>query len=121
ALPNPKGVRDFTVNPDLKPFIHADSTFGTYYINMNLAMPPFDDIHVRKAMNNAVDKLGLQRLAGGAILGDIATHAIPNSMLPNLKSYVPYGNADGSPDLTKAKAEMAQSKYDTNHDGVCDA
>ena len=121
ALPNPKGIRDFTVNAELKPFIHSDSTFGTYYINMNLAMPPFDDIHVRKAMNWAVDKSGLQRLAGGAILGDIATHAIPNSMLPGLKDYVPYGSADGAPDPAKAKAEMAQSKYDTNKDGVCDA
>src|SRR5438128_5157871 len=121
ALPNPKGIRDYAVNADLKPFIHADPTFGTYYINMNLAMPPFDDIHVRKAMNLAVDKAGLLQLAGGKILGDVATHIIPNSMLPGLKDYVPYGNADGSPDPTKAKAEMAQSKYDTNHDGVCDA
>jgi peptide/nickel transport system substrate-binding protein len=120
ALPNPKGIRDFSTNPDLKDFIHADSTFGTYYINMNLAMPPFDDIHVRKALNSAVDKKGLQQLAGGPILGDIATHAIPNSMLPGLASYAPYGKADGTPDLEAAKAEMAQSKYDTDHDGVCD-
>jgi peptide/nickel transport system substrate-binding protein len=121
ALPNPKGIRDFSTNPDLKDFIHADPTFGTYYINMNLAVPPFDDIHVRKAMNSAVDKAGLLQLAGGPVLGDIATHNIPNAMLPGLSSYVPYGNADGSPNLDAAKAEMAQSKYDTNHDGVCDA
>ena len=121
ALPNPKGIRDYGTKADLKPFIHADPTFGTYYINMNTGIPPFDDIHVRKAMNWAVDKAGLLQLAGGKILGDIATHTIPNSMLPGLKDYVPYGSADGSPNLDKAKAEMAQSKYDTNHDGVCDA
>ena len=121
ALPNPKGIRDYGTNPDLKDFIHSDSTFGTYYINMNLAVPPFDDVHVRKAMNSAVDKAGLLQLAGGPILGEIASHNIPNSMLPGLKDYVPYGHADGSPDLEAAKAEMAQSKYDTNHDGVCDA
>jgi len=121
ALPNPKGIRDYAINADLKPFIHADPTFGTYYINMNMAVPPFDDIHVRKAMNWAVDKAGLLRLAGGKILGDVATHTIPNSMLPGLKDYVPYGSASGAPDAAKAKAEMAQSMYDTNHDGVCDA
>jgi len=88
---------------------------------MNMAVPPFDDIHVRKAMNWAVDKAGLLRLAGGKILGDVATHTIPNSMLPGLKDYVPYGSASGAPDAAKAKAEMAQSMYDTNHDGVCDA
>jgi peptide/nickel transport system substrate-binding protein len=121
ALPNPKGIRDYSTNPDLKDFIHSDSTFGTYYVSMNLGIPPFDDIHVRKALNSAVDRKGLQQLAGGPILGDIATHAIPNSMVPGLASYVPYGNADGTPNLEAAKAEMAQSKYDTNHDGVCDA
>jgi peptide/nickel transport system substrate-binding protein len=121
ALPNPKGIRDFATNPDLKGLMHSDPTFGTYYINMNLAIPPFDDIHVRKAMNDTVDKAGLLQLAGGSILGEFASHAIPNSMLPGLKDYVPYGNADGSPDLEAAKAEMAQSKYDTNHDGMCDA
>jgi peptide/nickel transport system substrate-binding protein len=121
ALPNPKGIRDFSTNPELKGFMHADPTFGTYYINMNLGISPFDDIHVRKAMSEAVDKAGLLQLAGGSILGEIGTHTIPNSMLPGLKDYVPYGNADGSPDPEAAKAEMAQSKYDTNHDGVCDA
>src|SRR5438093_7570650 len=101
--------------------MHSDPTFGTYYINMNLGIPPFDDIHVRKAMNDAVDKAGLLQLAGGSILGDIASHTIPNAMVPGLQDYVPYGNADGSPNLEAAKAEMAQSKYDTNQDGVCDA
>jgi peptide/nickel transport system substrate-binding protein len=121
ALPNPKGIRDYGTNPDLKDFIHSDATFGTYYLNMNLGMPPFDDIHVRKAMNDTMDKAGLLQLAGGSILGEIAGHAIPNSMLPGLKDYFPYGNPDGSPNLEAAKAEMAQSKYDTNHDGMCDA
>jgi peptide/nickel transport system substrate-binding protein len=120
-LPNPEGIQSFVTNPDLKPFIHSDATFGTYYINMNLALPPFDDVHVRKAVNWVVDKTGLQRLAGGAILGPVATHIIPNSMLPGLKSYDPYGTPNESGDVTKAKAEMAQSKYDTNKDGLCDA
>jgi ABC-type transport system substrate-binding protein len=121
ALPAPEGIRDYATNPDLKPFIHSDPTFGTWYINMNTAMPPFDDIHVRKAMNWVVDKSGLLRLVGGSIQGPIATHAIPDSMVPSLKGYDPYSTPNHSGDAAKAKQEMAQSKYDTNHDGVCDA
>jgi peptide/nickel transport system substrate-binding protein len=121
ALPAPEGIRDFVTNPDLKPYIHSDPTFGTWYINMNTAMPPFDDIHVRKAMNWVVDKNGLLRLVGGTIQGPIATHAVPNSMVPSLKGYDPYKTPNASGDPAKAKQEMAQSKYDTNHDGVCDA
>jgi peptide/nickel transport system substrate-binding protein len=121
ALPTPEGIRDYATNPDLKRFIHSDSTFGTWYINMNLAMPPFDDVHVRKAMNWVIDKAGLLRLMGGEIQGPIAGHAIPNTMLPSLADYDPYATPNHQGDMAKAKQEMAQSKYDTNHDGVCDA
>jgi peptide/nickel transport system substrate-binding protein len=121
ALPNPEGVRSFVTSPTLKSHIHSDPTFGEYYINMNLAMAPFDDVHVRKAANWVVDKAGLLRLAGGNIQGPIATHDIPNTMLPSLKSYDPYATPNESGSVAKAKAEMMQSKYDTNHDGMCDA
>jgi peptide/nickel transport system substrate-binding protein len=121
ALPNPEGIRTFVTSTQLKPFIHSDSTFGTYYVNMNTAMAPFDDVHVRKALNWITDKAGLLRLAGGSILGPIATHDIPNTMLPSLKTYDPYATPNSSGSLAKAKAEMMQSKYDTNHDGLCDA
>ncbi len=120
-LPNPEGIRAFVTSPTLKPFIHSDATFGTYYINMNLAMAPFDDVHVRKAVNWIIDKAGLLTLAGGKILGPIGTHDIPNTMLPSLKSYDPYATPNEAGSLAKAKAEMMQSKYDTAHDGMCDA
>jgi ABC-type transport system substrate-binding protein len=121
ALPAPEGIRDYATNATLKPFIHSDPTFGTWYINMNTAMPPFDDVHVRKAMNWIVDKAGLLRLVGGQIQGPIATHTIPNSMVPSLANYDPYATPDHQGDPAKAKQEMMQSKYDTNHDGMCDA
>jgi peptide/nickel transport system substrate-binding protein len=121
ALPLPQGIKEYQTKPELKGLLHADPTFGTYYINMNMALPPFDDIHVRKAMNFVVDKAGLLQLVGGDVLGPIATHIIPNSMVPSLQSYDPYASANGSGDPTKAKAEMAQSAYDSNKDGLCDA
>jgi ABC-type transport system substrate-binding protein len=72
-------------------------------------------------MNWIIDKAGLLRLMGGEIQGPIAGHAIPNTMLPSLANYDPYATPNHQGDAAKAKQEMAQSKYDTNHDGVCDA
>jgi ABC-type transport system substrate-binding protein len=88
---------------------------------MNTAMPPFDDIHIRKAMNWAVNKANQERLVGGTLLGTVATHDVPNTMLPVLQSYDPYQTPGDQGDINKAKQEVMQSKYDANHDGVCDA
>ncbi len=39
---------------------------------MNLTQPPFDDIHVRRAMNWIIDKAALRQVWGGPLLGKIA-------------------------------------------------
>ena len=84
--------------------------------------PPFDDIHVRKAVNYIIDKAALQKAWGGPIHGAIATHIMPPTVLPGFPTdYNPYPSAGNHGDVAKAKAEMQQSKYDTNHDGLCDA
>jgi peptide/nickel transport system substrate-binding protein len=87
-----------------------------------LLVPPFDDVHVRKAFNWALDKAGMRQLRGGATVGEIAGHIMVNSLENNiLKDYNPYSTPNDAGDIAKAKAEMALSKYDTNHDGTCDA
>ena len=87
---------------------------------MNLTQPPFDDLHVRRAVNFVVNREALRKAWGGPSAGAIATHIAPDAILDNkLKGYAPYGNGKGN--LAKAKAEMKLSKYDKNHDGICDA
>jgi peptide/nickel transport system substrate-binding protein len=90
---------------------------------MNLGEPPFDDIHVRKAVNLALDKAAVLQAWGGAVWGQIATHIMPPTVLGNqlTQSYDPYGSTGFQGDLAKAQAEMKQSRYDSNQDGVCDA
>jgi peptide/nickel transport system substrate-binding protein len=101
--------------------LHTNASDFTGYLTMNLTQPPFDDVHVRRAINFVVDRQALRKARGGASVGAIATHIAPNDMLQNrLKGYAPYG-AYGRGDLAKAKAEMRLSRYDANHDGVCDA
>ncbi len=122
AVPPANQVQQYTTNPDLKGRIHADPSDAVRFLEMNLANPPFDDIHIRRALNWALDKQGYLQLRGGPIFGEIAGHIMVNSLENNLlQDYDPYATPDDAGDLAKAKAEIAQSKYDTNQDGVCDA
>jgi peptide/nickel transport system substrate-binding protein len=120
--PLAQAVQAYSTNPDLKPFLHSDPTAGNWYVMMKLGSPPFDDIHVRKAVNWVIDKAGLLQLAGGPLFGQLAGHIIPNGLLNGLlDDYDPYATPDSKGDANKAMEEMKQSKYDTDKDGVCDA
>ena len=121
AVP-PDTIREYTTDPDLQSKINVYASDALRYISFNFLTPPFDDIHVRKAFNWALDKDGMRQLRGGATTGEIAGHIMVNSLENNLlETYDPYATPNSAGDIEKAKAEMAQSKYDTNQDGVCDA
>jgi ABC-type transport system substrate-binding protein len=120
AVP-PEIIREYQTDPDLQSKLHIYSADGTRYISFNLAMPPFDDVHVRKALNWAMDKDGMRQLRGGPSVGEIAGHNIINTLENNiLVDYDPYATPDSAGDISKAKEEMAQSAYDSDGDGVCD-
>jgi ABC-type transport system substrate-binding protein len=97
----------------------ADALFG---IMMNLAIQPFDDINVRKAVAYAINRARLMELAGGPLVGRVAHHLVPDAMEDNLLvDYRPYATAGDAGDLAAAKEQMKQSAYDTDADGICDA
>jgi peptide/nickel transport system substrate-binding protein len=115
-------LRHYVTTSNLQDRVQSFSGDRTWYVTMNLAQPPFDDIHVRKAANLVMDKAGLQRAWGGPKRGAIATHIVPDAMFGGaLNDYDPYQTPNSAGDVEAAKAEMMQSKYDTNKDGVCDA
>jgi peptide/nickel transport system substrate-binding protein len=92
------------------------------YISINLAVPPFDDLHVRKAMNYALDKAGIRERRGGPFVGEIIGHISLNSLERNLLlNYDPYGGPGQTGDTNAARTEMALSNYDRDGDGICDA
>jgi ABC-type oligopeptide transport system substrate-binding subunit len=92
------------------------------YVSMNLAVPPFDDVHVRKAANFIVNKQAYIEAFGGLLSGTPATHINLDSFESDqLVNYDPYRTSSRTDALAKAKAEMRLSKYDSNHDGICDA
>ncbi len=118
----PKVLKEYSESEELKPNLHVSAGDRTWYITLNLTQPPFDDIHVRKAVNLVMDKEGLRRAWGGALFGEIATHTIPDAMLNELLAdYDPYPSEGYAGDAAAAMEEMKQSKYDTDKDGICDA
>ncbi len=97
---------------------------ATKYISMNLTQAPFDDIHVRMAVNDIMDKAGLQQANGGPLFGQIATHIVPNTMYnddPAITGYDPYPSPGNGGNLAAAQDQMRLSKYDPKQDGMCDA
>ncbi len=117
----------YGADPALQPLLHIERADALMAVTMNLAVPPFDDVNVRRAVNYALDKERLRGLAAsrdsflGTAYGAIGTHIAADSLLRNvLSDYDPYATPDhrGSPE--DARAEMARSPYDSNADGVCD-
>lgn len=122
SQPPPTVEQRYLTNPALKPFLHADSGDRTWYIYMNFLTPPFDDVHVRRAVNFVIDKATLQKAWGGPIHGEIATHIMPPTVLDFAgERFNPFPSRNFGGDLQAAKNEMKQSGYDANQDGVCDA
>jgi peptide/nickel transport system substrate-binding protein len=120
AVP-PDKIQEYQTTPDLQDRMNVYPSDAVRYVSFNLAMPPFDDVHVRKAINWAFDKEGFRQLRGGPTTGELAGHIFVNSLQNNLLAdYDPYASENGSGDMAKAQEEMAQSKYDSDGDGVCD-
>lgn len=121
-LPPATVLQRYLSDPDLRKQVNAFPNGNVQFIQMNLTHPPFDDIHVRKAVNYIIDKAALRQSWSGSISGDIATHIVPpfvfHGQMPT--SYDPYATPGEAGSLEKAMAEMKLSKYDPNQDGKCD-
>lgn len=90
-------------------------SLGVYALTLDHSTPPFDDIHVRKAIAYSVDRIGLvQALLKGN--GEPATALNPPEIwagvlsLDEVKAF--YATLPGYKfDLEKAKGELAQSNH----------
>ena len=122
SSPAPKTIRLYATNPALKPRMIPNVGDRTNYFTMNLTQAPFDDVHVRKAMNFIMDKSALQKAWGGPIPGSVATHIVPPVLYNNgLAEYDPYATPNEMGSVDKAAAEIKQSKYDPGKTGKCTA
>ncbi len=65
---------------------------GTRYAALNTAIPPFDDVNVRKAVAAALDREQMRRVRGGEITGDIASHFL----YPGVPGFEEAGGQEGT-------------------------
>ncbi len=85
-------VRRYVQDPEIRERLRVNGGDRIWFAYMNLTTPPFDDVHVRKAMNLVMDLEGIQRAWGGPVFGSPPTHMLPNSLL-DIPDYFPYQQA----------------------------
>lgn len=118
----PKTVlQKYLSTPSLKPLLKSDVGGFVDFVSMNTETPPFDDVHVRQAVNWILDRAAIQQTWGGSIAGQIATEFIPPYILGGAAGANPYPTPGNAGSLAKAQAAMRlSSRYDPRHDGRCD-
>ena len=104
-----------TIPPSLLPQIRSQASDrfeavtipSTFYFFMNVRTPPFNNEMARQAVNVAIDRPALQRLASGFLTP--GCFFLPEGIVGHPTSECPYGAADGHGDINKAKQMVQQS------------
>lgn len=114
---------EVVADPELRPRLREAPNPFLFFIPLNLAQPPFDDVAVRRAVNAAIDREALLATFDprrGSVFVPMV-HAFPEVAVGGLLAdYAPRGIETGAGDVQRAREFMAQSAYDTNADGRCD-
>jgi peptide/nickel transport system substrate-binding protein len=114
-------VRRYQSDSRLADRVHVGTGDVVRFVPLNLAVPPFDDIHVRRAVNLIADKAALRRQAGGPLVGSVAGHVMVDGVTGGRASgFDPYATSRDRGDLERAIQEMRRSPYDRDRDGTCD-
>jgi peptide/nickel transport system substrate-binding protein len=103
-----------TIPPSLVPQVEATGDRfrkgtipSTFYFFMNVTKPPFNNLQARQAVNYALDRRALQRLASGFL--QPGCFFLPEGIPGHPTSPCPYGDPNKAPDLAKAKQLVQQS------------
>jgi peptide/nickel transport system substrate-binding protein len=123
--PTPATVaKRYLASDTLRTRVFSQPAIRLHYMSMNLAVPPFDDVHVRRATNLVIDRAAAAVAIGKLVEASavVAHHAFPDSVENGLlRTYDPYPSTGDGGDIGGARDEMRQSVYDRDRDGRCDA
>ncbi|MGH3788253.1 MAG: ABC transporter substrate-binding protein [Pseudonocardiaceae bacterium] len=78
-----------------------------WFTALNSDVAPLDNIHCRKAVLYAADRVGYQRAYGGATGGEIATNILP-PVIPGAQRFDLHPSPNNGGDIAKARDELAQ-------------
>jgi hypothetical protein len=96
--------------PSLADRVVQTNGSATSFIAMNLAQPPFDDVHVRRALAYALARRVIARSSFDP--GSATSHLVPDPMEESfLTSWNPFPSADPAGDPAAARREMDASRY----------
>ena len=83
--------------------VHLNPAFALWLVPLNVHLPPFDDVRVRRAFNLAVDRMATVKLFGGRKLAEPTCQVLPPG-LPGWEPYCPYHR-----DLAQARRLVRES------------
>lgn len=87
--------------------LHVSTGPLTSHFFLNVRMPPFDDVRVRRAVNIAFDRDAFIRRTGGSLVAAPTCQLLPPSS-PGFRRYCPYG-AGGAASLDAARRLVRSS------------
>ena len=120
ANPTNQQLTRYQTDAVLRGRVHRTSTGTIFFVTMNTALPPFDDVHVRRALAILLDRAAAARGVGFDGQGSLTSHLIPDAMNGGLlASWNPDASAGHRGGLVAARAEMNRSHY--GQDGRCAA
>ncbi|MBC7269087.1 MAG: ABC transporter substrate-binding protein [Streptomyces sp.] len=98
-----------TTDPVLRARTDNPRTSFLHFVAMQPHIPPFGDVHVRRAVQYAADRILLQEARGGPVTGgDLTTALFPPRLPAHQPGYDPYPSGPGlRGDLEAARAELA--------------
>lgn len=84
-----------------------ETTAQNFYFFLNTTIPPFNNPMARQAVNWALDRRALARLASGFLTP--GCYFLPPQITGHPTAPCPYGDPNAAPDLNKAKALVQQA------------
>jgi peptide/nickel transport system substrate-binding protein len=99
-----------------KPKQISFSPLGNRWVSLNYTKKPFSNVNVRRAAVAILDRTAMQRVRGGPVVGDIATHFLP----PGVPGFDQAGGMEGpgndflknpQGDLAVAQSYMKKGGY----------
>ena len=114
-VPPPPVLERYQDDPSLRPLIQTTTgSVFSWFASFNLALPPFDDVAVRRAVAAAMDRAAMAEAMDP--LAHVAQHfASDTTEASLLASWSTIPGPDGRGDMTAAREAMAASRYATGN------